>query len=130
VAALTPHLPDAGVRLLPALGGGVDEAEQEAPVVVVGRRAPLVPLPRQLEEVPVDVELQLLSGGVADADRSRAAVALEVGKLELGQTALPAHAEHDLQVVGAAGGGSLDEAPEAVGFGFEAQLAERSHGEL
>src|SRR5205823_5676491 len=102
VAALAPHLPDPGVGLLPSLGGGVDQAEEEAPVVVVRRAASLVPAPRQLQEIAVHVQLELFGGGVADAYGRRPSVALEMIELELGQTALAADAEHDLEVLGAA----------------------------
>src|SRR4051812_48352287 len=129
VARFTAHLPDARVRFLPSLGGGVDEREEEAPVVVVGGAAHLVPLPRQVEEVPVDIELQLLGGGVADAHGCRALVPLE-RELELDQAALSADAVHDLQVVDAARRAALDEAAEPVGLPLETQLAQRANGEL
>src|SRR5205085_6838170 len=124
------HLPDAGVRFFPALGGGVDQADEEAPVVVVGRAAHLVPLPRQVEQIAEHVELQLLGGGVADADGRRPLVPLELRELELDEATLAARAVHDLQVLGAARGAAFDEAPEAVGLLLEAELTERSHSEL
>ena len=124
MARLPSHLPDARVGVPPPLGGGVDEREQEAPVVVVGRAAHPMPLPRQVEQIPEDVELQLCGGRVADADGCGLLVALQLRELELDQATLAADAVHDLEVLDAAGGAALDEAPKAVGLLLEAELAQ------
>ena len=51
----------------------------------------------------IDVELELLGRGVADAHRVRALVARQPGHLPLGQPPLAAEPVHDLHLVGAAG---------------------------
>ena len=50
------------------------------------------------EQLAVDVELALPPRAVADADRRRPPPAGQVRQLALGQVALAADAEHDLQV--------------------------------
>ncbi len=72
--------------------------------------------PRGVEEVTVDVELELLHGGVADAHWPRTAVAIEVPELDLGEEPLASDAVHDLQVLGPPRGGALHPAHERVRF--------------
>ena len=74
------QLPDPTVRGRPALGGLVDQLDQEPPVVGVGGVPLPVPGPGQVQQLPVDVVLVLVGGGVADPHRPGAAVALQVGK--------------------------------------------------
>src|SRR5215216_2374589 len=97
VPGLRAPLPDSSVRVLPMLDCGLHEVDEEAPVVVVGLVPALVPAPALVEELPVCVELELSSGGIADPDRLGAAVALQVVELELGQAPLAPDAEQDLR---------------------------------
>ena len=69
------------------------QASSEAPSP--WRRA----LVERLDDLAVDVELELVRRAVSDADRLRALVAAEPGKLELGQPPLACDAVHDLEVL-------------------------------
>src|SRR5207253_2932589 len=80
VSRLSLPLPDAAIGLLPALDRGLDQLDEEAPLVVVGRVTAQVPAPSEVEDLPEGVELQLARGVVAHAHRTRAAVS---GELEL-----------------------------------------------
>ena len=91
--------------------------DEEAPEVVVGRVAALVPAPGEVDQLAVGVELELPGRAVADAHRADAAPALELGQLLLADAARAVHAVEDLQVLGGAGARALDEAPERVGLG-------------
>ena len=72
---------------------------REAPGVVRGREALAARLVERVDDLAVDVELALVGRAVADADRLRALVAGEPGKLELGEPPLAGDAVHDLEVV-------------------------------
>src|SRR5215218_6604828 len=74
-----------------------------------------MPAPTELQELSVHVELELVRGGVADAHRSRAAVAFQEVQFLLRQAALAAETVHELEALGATGGATLDKAPEVVG---------------
>ena len=83
---------------VPAGGGPVGQIGQELPG---GRRHPvdLVGEPDGgVEQLAVDVELALVPGAVADPHRGAVPPAAEVLQLPLGEIALAADAEHDLQV--------------------------------
>ena len=72
-----------------------------------------------LEQLAVDVELTLAPRAVAHAHRRRSSPARQVRQLALGQVALAADAEHDLQVavvVERPGGRRGDVVEELVGF--------------
>ena len=71
---LAPHLPDPPVGVGPQFDGPLDQAQEEPPVVVVGRAAPGVPLPAQVEELTEGVELGLLGRAIPDSNRAGAAV--------------------------------------------------------
>src|SRR5205823_196530 len=88
VLRLVAPLPDAAVRLRPALAGHIHEVDDEAPQVVVGRVAARVPAPREVEQLAVGVELELTGRGVADAHRARPAPAVRPVQLLLGQPPL------------------------------------------
>jgi hypothetical protein len=55
----------------------------------------------------------------------RAPRSLQVAEELLGQPPLPAQPVHDLELLGAGGGAALDEPPEPVGLGGEAELGQR-----
>jgi len=52
---------------------------------------------KRIHQLAIDVELQLRRGGVADAHRTRAAIALQVVERFLGQFVAAVYAIHDLQ---------------------------------
>ena len=91
------HLPDALVGLAPVLAHPVDQPDDVHPRVVRDRRAVLVVQVHRVHQLAVDVELEVRVGGVADAHRARAHVALEVRQRLLGQLVAAVDAVHDLQ---------------------------------
>ena len=88
-------LPDPAVWLLPAPDRGLDEIQEEHPVGVVRRVAAAMPAPEEVHELSVGVQLELLRGSVAGADRARTPVAGEVQFL-FPEAALAAWAIKDL----------------------------------
>src|SRR5439155_17471474 len=92
MAGLAAPLPDPAVRLPPVCDRGLDDLAEEAPLVVVGRVAPHVPAPGEVEDLAVCVQLELLSGAVSHANRAGAPIAVKVERV-LAQTALAAEAE-------------------------------------
>ena len=97
------YLPDARVRSSPARLEPLDQLELQRPDLVVRNAAADAGLVERVPELSVDVELELLRGGVADAHRRRALVAGEPVELELLEPALARDPVHDLHVVGVAG---------------------------
>jgi hypothetical protein len=123
------QLPDPAVGGRPALGGRVHQLHQEPPVVGVRGLAAPVPGPGQVQQLPVDVVLVLVGGGVADPHRPRAAKAFQVAEDHLLQPPLAPEPVHDLQLLGAAGRAALDEPPEPIGLGGVAELGQRPQRE-
>src|SRR3954452_9213714 len=121
-------LPNAAVRLLPALGRGVGDVDDEAPVVVIRLVTALIPAPALLDQLAEDVELRLLGGLVPDPHRLRSAVSIE-SEVDLLLAALATDAVHDLQVLGIPSRAALDEAPEGVGLAVATEIAQRARGE-
>ena len=121
-------LPDAGVDLVPAHGGGVGQVADEPPHVVVGRVSAAVPPPRQQHELTEHIVLALDGRRVTDSHGRRAAVARQ-RHLELDQPPLALDTVGDLEVVDVPRRASLDEAPERVGLVVEADVGERAHRE-
>ena len=81
-------------------------------------------------DLAVDVELELLGRGVADADRPRALVAGQLVELELGQAPLAADPVHDLdrrRVAGADAQQEVAEGQRLVGVAGGEQRLEREH---
>ena len=65
-----PHLPDALVGLAPFLRKRLEEQQLQRPRIAVEREAGPYGLPHDVSQLAVDVELQLLVRGVADAHGS------------------------------------------------------------
>ena len=106
VPARAAHLPDALVGLVPAPSTSSSSSTcWSAQPRIVRRDAVRARLVQRVDDLAVDVELELLGGGVADAHRPRALVAGQPVDLPLGQPPLARDAVHDLQLVGIAGGG-------------------------
>src|SRR5690606_10368058 len=80
-------LPDALVGLVPVQAHPVDQGAELVPVVAGDRVAPRVVEVDGADERPVDVELELVGGGVADPYRRGAPIALQMIELLLGQVA-------------------------------------------
>ena len=81
----------------PVLAHPVEQPLDRAPHVVRERRAVLVVQIDRVHQLAVDVELQVLAGGVADAHRPRAAVAVEVVELDLGELVTAVDAVHHVE---------------------------------
>ena len=90
------HLPDAGVGLAPDAADEVGDAGESPAGLAVQPPAGLRVDQRGLEQVAVDVELGLLGGVVADPDRARAPVAVELQRA-LGCALAAVEAVEDLQ---------------------------------
>ncbi len=61
------HLPDALVRLVPDLRDMADHRLLQRPALAVGAAGRLAALVEDIHQLAIDVELELLVGGVADA---------------------------------------------------------------
>src|SRR5215217_4201533 len=97
VLAATPRLPDALVGLLPVLAHPLDYAREVLPGIVGDGRGVLVVKVDRVDELSVDVQLQLPSGGVANSHRPQATVSFEVAEDLLGELGAPVDVVHDLQ---------------------------------
>ena len=93
---LAAHLPDAGVGLAPDAADEVGDLGESPAGLAVEPPAGLRVDQRGLEQVAVDVELRLRGGGVADPDRARAPVAVELERA-LGCALAAVEAVEDLQ---------------------------------
>src|SRR5438876_196977 len=74
---LPAALPDAAIGLGPALARRIHHLGDEFPVIIVGRAAAQIPLPRKIQRLTVNIELHLTPCVVPDADRPAAAIPLE-----------------------------------------------------
>ena len=90
------NLPDAVVGARPVVRPNPASGEV-GPNVVSDRRSVLVVQINRIHQLAIDVELQLRRGGVADAHRTRAAIALQVVERFLGQFVAAVDSIHDLQ---------------------------------
>ena len=97
VEAAGAPLPDALVRLAPAPAHRVAKPVEHASGIAVETPASPRKLRRGVEDFPVDVELELAVGVVADAHRARAGVTPQISQLSLGQPGLPEHVVEHLE---------------------------------
>ncbi len=91
------HLPDALVLPVPVVGHPVYQIADVLPGVVTDRGDILVAQVGRVHQLAVDVELKLAVGGVADADRLRPRVTVEVRQLLFGQVGPAVHGIHELE---------------------------------
>ena len=82
VARLVADLPHAGVGPVPVVHHPLEDAGEVVPGVVADAVAVLVEQVDRVDQLAVDVELQLVDGGVADPHRARVAVAAQVVELD------------------------------------------------
>ena len=85
VAATAAHLPDALVGVLPDLAQVLDEGPPRARHVFPAHHPHLAGLVNAGRHLAIDIELKLIGGRVADADRLGALIAGQPGELELGE---------------------------------------------
>src|SRR5829696_2737647 len=93
----TSNLPDSLIFASPVVADPVDQPAQVSPQLVPDGVAVLVVEIDRVHQLAVDVQLQLVVGTVADPDRPRAPVALQVLQGLLGEVAPPIYAVHELQ---------------------------------
>src|SRR5207249_904042 len=99
------YLPNALVLLDPVSGGSVGAGDQESSGVVIDGGDLIGKLSSRTDDLAVHVDLALVPGAVADADRAAVLPAGQMAKLTLAEIAFTADAEHDLQAtVGTDGG--------------------------
>ena len=91
------HLPDAGVGLAPDAADEVGDAGEPPAGLAVQPPTVLRVDQRGLQQVAVDAQLGLPGGLVADPDRARAPVAVQLQRA-LGRTLTAVEAVEDLQV--------------------------------
>src|SRR5687768_17044237 len=82
--AAATHFPNSLVRLLPVFADPINEADEVLPKVMRDRRAPFIVEINGVQELAMDVELELIPGGIADANRLRAAISAEMREDLLG----------------------------------------------
>src|SRR6185436_4510161 len=91
------------VRTLPVAAHPLHQLGDPAPEVVARVLASLVEKIERVDQLPVDVELQLLRRGVADPHWARAAIALEMIERALRQLPPSVERVDGLQLTGARG---------------------------
>src|SRR5436309_2753096 len=97
------HLPDALVRLIPNPGEVLEQDRPHRVPVFVGGQAVALSMVERVENLAVDVELDLIYRGVADADGAGPFIPGQPWYLPLGESTLAAQPIHDLQLIRAAG---------------------------
>lgn len=131
LAGTAACLPDALVRSTPVLGDPIEQAPQVHPEVVRDRLTVLVIEVDRVQQLPVDVELELVVRPVPDPHRARSPVALEVLERRLGQLVPSVDAVHDLEraVRAQLRAARLDPAHERGGLVREAETHQAVEGE-
>src|SRR6185436_17671740 len=117
VPGLAANLPHARVGLFPAR---LEESKQRAlerPRLAVAVHVGLSRLVHRVEELAVHVELELVHGRVADADRLRALVAAEPGDLYLPEPSFARGTVQDLELRRVAGDGTHEPFAPRLGLG-------------
>ncbi|HEX2237374.1 MAG TPA: hypothetical protein VHJ19_03255 [Gammaproteobacteria bacterium] len=115
------------VRAGPFLCGSLDHFDQESPVVVVRCVAPLRPLSGQFTQLTILVELELTTGRITNTRRPRTAGSFKIIQVNLGKPLFTTQSVHELYFIAMDGGTALDEVPETISRGKE---AERTQGRI
>src|SRR2546421_26214 len=98
ISWVSTHLPDALVVPLPTCCCGVSNLDQEVARDLVEPTELVAQEVCRIEELPVDVELALIPGTVADAHRAAGTPSRQVVERAFAQIALPANPEHNLKI--------------------------------
>ncbi len=128
VAAGTPNLPDAVIRLAPPVLQKVHQRELELPTGtprIVGRFR----LVEGRHDLAVHIQLELPGGGIADADRSRTLVPGQPVHLPFVEPAFTCCAVHDLHLRRIPGRGPQQPVPPGHGLLVEATPHEGLEGQ-
>ena len=99
------NLPDPPVEGLPDLLEVPQEHPLETPRFSLRLQLGFASRVKRVDQLPEDVELDLLAGAVADPNRSAALVSRQPSEFLLGQPALSSDPVHDLKLVRTAGDG-------------------------
>src|SRR5215217_7620257 len=97
VLAAAAGLPDPLVGLVPVLTDPVGEPAELCPAGMTDPDPVLVGQPHRVQQLAVDVELELVGGAVADPDRPRAGIPLQMVQDLLDQVGGAVDPVHDLQ---------------------------------
>src|SRR5579863_9450472 len=100
MAARSAHLPDTLVGVAPMLLDEIHQDESDIPGIVGGIETIAAGDVEDVEDLTVDVELELIVGGVADAHGRAVLVAGQPGQLEFRKAALTGESVHGLDLVG------------------------------
>src|SRR5207249_3966325 len=122
-------LPDAAIGLGPALARRIHHLGDEFPVIIVGRAAAQIPLPRKIQRLTVNIELHLTPCVVPDADRPAAAIPLEGFHFGLAEPPLTGEPVYGLYLGAGSGSAPFDERTERLRRSLVAQLEHRANGE-
>src|SRR6266702_3360609 len=95
---VSTHLPDALVALAPACCRGVGYLDQEVARYLVESTELVVQAVCCIKEFPVDVELALIPGTVADAHRAAGTPSRQVIERAFREIAFAANSEHNLKI--------------------------------
>ena len=113
-----PGLPHAAIGQLPEFRNPVGHPLDRGPAVPDERRVEPLEEQGRVEDLPVDVELELLGRGVPDPHRARPLVAVEVGKLDLFRRRPPVHGIDRAQILAVLEPRGTIERPADVGAGL------------
>ena len=95
---LASYLPDTLIFLTPSIGRCINYIAQKLAGRVIDAPELRLQKVRGPDQLTVDVELPLVPGGIADANRPAVAPSCKVRDFALGQVVLPTDPEHDLQI--------------------------------
>src|SRR5204863_3468972 len=112
VATRSAALPDAVVRFPPDAFEMLDDRAPAGPEPLFDPAGEVGAEEPDADHLAVDVELELLGGGVADPNRSRLLVSGKLRQLELSQTPAAVDPVHDLDLRRVAGADSQQEVVE------------------
>ena len=107
----TTDLPDSVVRIGPVVDEESHDRHLDPPDDLVHGDAVGASPVDGVHELPVDVELELPGGGIADPHRRRSLVSGEPVDLQFGQATLTGWSVHDLQLIGITGGDASQPSP-------------------
>src|SRR5690606_14225066 len=129
VAATRAGLPDPFVRLGPAAADVVAEGDEHPLRLEIEPASPPHEVGDRVHDLAVDVELELLVGGVAHADGPRAEVPAEMVQLALASRSVSVDVVEDAQAWLGESGAVQQPADEGLRLVIEAQSEESAHGQ-
>src|SRR5579862_6168083 len=116
VAGAPANLPDALVRLFPNGFDVLDQGTFQVPGIVHAGNSEPARLEKQIDDLPIDVQLDLSGSRVSDSNRTRTFIAREPRNLVFGYAPFASDSVDGLQLRRASGNGAKK--PLAPGFGL------------